>query len=113
MSTLKSSGQDEQETEEPRERCDWCGETTDEIEIEMSGVDDRYVPVDVSTPPGTWETNICQPCADRLAQHMCVIRSTLGLKSSESRTELAKQMVHIVDAVNLEPQGRDWEDTLP
>lgn len=58
-------------------------------------------------------TQICPDCVERLAEKGARLRDALELPLGRDEQVLARQMVHLIDTVNSEPPGRDWEDTFP
>lgn len=94
--------------------CSWCGE------LRETSVDDCIVisheertGVEYNPNADITGSAICPECTERLAEKGAVLRGVLGLPSAPDDWTRARQMLYLIDTVNSEPPGRDWEDTTP
>lgn len=96
------------------ETCDWCGEPAEEIALELSNRDDRWLGVDVDALIDEDELKVCEDCAHRLAGKMKSVNHILGLEPEGPNESSVNRMIILTDIINSEPSiGRDWEDTIP
>lgn len=100
-------------------QCDWCGTETPDISLELSNIDQdgrrlgRIIPVLEMVVGDRTETAVCDDCTTRLARRWQTIEEMLGGEPADDTDASARQMIRLVDILNSEPPGRDWDDTLP
>jgi hypothetical protein len=96
------------------EECNWCGDTIEEPELELRHFD-RYFDASEYSPEDLDNDSVfCKSCVQHLAETRRRLQVEITTSEiAEPNEDLAFSMVRLIDFINAEPPGRDWEDTLP